>query len=263
MTMHIDATLRALWTPTDDHWSFTMPTGWMQGRTVFGGLTGAVVAALGRRVEEDPERALRVTNLQLLAPVTPGVVEGTAELLREGRNITFVAIRLRQQGELVATASLVFAKNVSADHDIAGPPRPNTPKPEALTPLPYIEGVTPQFTQNVDMRWAEGAPPFSGSTSAAFTGLFRYRVPVGDAEGVLALLDTWPAPSLSLASRPIPASTVAWTAHIVGLPPENAEWFTMRYETIVGAGGLHTVTGWLYADDTVIAWTEQLAAIFG
>ncbi len=235
----------------------------MQGRTVFGGLTAAVIAALGRRVVDDPLRALRVTNLQLLAPATPGLLRGDVEVLREGRNVTFVEARLRQDGRLVATATLVFALELSHAYDIACPTKPPTPDPESLAPLPYIEGMIPEFTQNVDMRWADGAPPFSGSDTAAFTGVFRYRVPVGDAEGVLALLDTWPPPSLSLASKPIPASTVSWTAHILSTPNQGDDWFTMRYETIAGTGGLHTLTGWLYAGDTAIAWTEQLAAIFG
>jgi len=262
--MNLDASLRPLWTPTSDAWQIDLPKGWMQGRSAFGGLTAAAMAALGRRIVPDTERGLRLANIQLLAPAVPGRATGEATLLREGRNISFVEVRLQQEGKLVATCTLVFAKKNDSTLDVAAPPPPSTPDPESLTSLPFVRGVFPEFTQHVDMRWADGSPPYSGSSEPAFTGVYRYRVPIGDVEGVLALLDTWPPPSLALAKRPIPSSTVSWTAHVLAVPQTFEQWFTFRYETIVGASGLHTIRGQLYgADGGLVGWTEQLVAVFG
>lgn len=262
--MNIDATIRNLWTQGDDRWRLDLPQGWLQGRSVFGGLSAAAMAALGRRLVPDAQRSLRTASIQLLAPVVGGPIEATASVLREGRNITFVEVRLFQTDLLAARATLVFSRDITSALDVQAPPPPSVPAPESLEALPFIQGLTPQFTQHVDMRWADGRPPFMGGTKAAFTGLFRYRVPLGDAEGLLALLDTWPAPTLSLAKAPCAASTVAWTAHLLEIPPTFDDWFTMRYETVVGAHGLHTVQGHLYdATGAMIGWTEQLVAVFG
>lgn len=262
--MNIDATLRDQWTPTDGTWTLTLPAGWMQGRSAFGGLTAAAMAALARRNVPDDTRRLRSSSVQLLAPAVPGEVRGTSEVLREGRNITFVETRLYQGDTLVGRATQVFAKVIESSIEVSAPPCPETPDPESLPALPYLEGITPEFTQHVDMRWATGRPPFMGSTEAAFTGLFRYRVTLGGAEGMLALLDSWPAPSLSLAKRPCPASTVTWNAHLIADPASFEDWFTMRYETVVGAHGLHTVVGHLYdGSKTLVGWSEQVVAIFG
>lgn len=262
--MILDASLRNAWTQDGDQASITIPGGWMQGRSTFGGLTAAAMAALARNVEPEPERALRSASMQLLAPVLPGAALGEATVLRRGRNITFVEVRLLQSEALVARSTMVFAKPLPSTIDVAAPPKPEVGDPDTFTSLPYIEGVTPEFTKKVDMRWAQGRPPFMGGTEAAFTGLFRYRVPLGDVEGVLALLDTYPSPVLSLATRPCPASTVTWTAHLLAIPSSFDDWFTLRYEAVTGSNGLHTVTGRLYdGAGTMLGWTEQLVAVFG
>ncbi len=262
--MKIDASFRDLWTQTGDVWAFDLPQGWMQGRSVFGGLSAAAMAALGRRLVPDPERRLRSASIQLMAPAVSGGIEATASILREGRNISFVEVRLFQADVLVARTTLVFSRALESTLDVRPPPPPSVPGPEGLPALPFTLGLMPEFTQHVDMRWAEGSPPFMGSSEAAFTGLFRYRVPLGDVEGLLALLDTWPAPTLSLAKAPCPASTVTWTAHLLEIPSTFEDWFTMRYETTVGAHGLHTVQGRLYdRAGTMVGWSEQLVAVFG
>ncbi|MEM6292799.1 MAG: thioesterase family protein [Myxococcota bacterium] len=262
--MRIDDTLIDQWTADGDHFFFDVPEGWMQGRSTFGGLTAAIMAALGRRVVPEADRSLRVFSTQLLAPVVPGQLRGEVSVLRSGRNITFTDVRLAQGDAVVARATPVFAKALSDALDIPPPPKPEVTPAESLQPIPYIPGFMPEFTQHVDMRWAEGATPYSGSETAAFVGHCRYRVPLGGVAGLLALLDTWPAPSLGKASKPIPASTVSWTAHLLGVPADFEQWFTFQYETAVGQNGLHTVVGRLYAEDgTLLGWTEQLVAVFG
>lgn len=262
--MTIDASLRDAWTQDGDHASITMPEGWMQGRSTFGGLTAAAMAALARNAEPESDRALRSASMQLLAPVRPGATRGETTVLRRGRNITFVEVRLLQADALVARSTMVFAKPLASTVEVAPPPKPEVGDPDTFSPIPYIEGVTPEFTKKVDMRWAQGRPPFMGGTEAAFTGLFRYREPLGDVEGVLALLDTFPSPVLSLLKQPCPASTVTWTAHPMAIPSSFDDWFTLRYEAVAGSHGLHTVTGRLYdSSGVMLGWTEQLVAVFG
>lgn len=263
--MNITAALRDKWSAAGDSWTFEFPTGWMQGRSLFGGFTTATLAALGRKVLPEDDRGLRAVNVQLLAPVVPGVATGRASVLRSGRNVTYIDVRLEQEGRPVAQAGLVFAKPITEALNVVPPPRPAVPAPDSLQRVPYVPRAMPEFTQHVDMRWVEGPYPYSSATDPAFTAIFRYDVPTGDAEGVLALLDTFPPPSLSLASKPLPASTMMWTAHLLEAPSaeELSGYCTMRYETLVGTHGLHTTAGWLYGPDgRVLGWTEQLVAVF-
>ena len=39
--------------------------------------------------------------------------------------------------------------------------------------LPYIKGVTPEFTQHIEMRWAFGGMPFSGIGGREMGGWMR------------------------------------------------------------------------------------------
>ncbi len=261
--MQIDRTLRDRWTSTDDTWRFEMPTGWGQGRSVFGGLTVAVAVALGHRVAGD-ERALRTVSSQLFRPTLAGAVEGHAKVIREGTNVRFVEVRLTQDGHDVAAVSLVFVAPRAGSTAVRTPPVWDGPDPESLNDLPYLEGIVPEFTQHVAMRWADGSPPFSGSDVASFKGYCRGRVPFGDAEGVVAMLDVWPSPSLALLKGPAPASTVSWTAHVLGVPEDFEGWFAFAYDTVAGLDGFHTSVGQLH-DPTgrLIGWTEQLVAVFG
>ncbi|MFK7988091.1 MAG: acyl-CoA thioesterase [Sandaracinaceae bacterium] len=258
----IDRTLRARWQPDGDGFVCDVPEGWMQGRSVFGGLTAALMAALGRRHVGDG-RVLRGQSMSLARPVSAGALSGQVATLRQGKGVHFVEVRLRQNGETVATASLTFVALRRPSVRVEGPPRWRGPDPDSLPELPYLPGLMPEFVQRVDMRWASGAPPFSGASDARFEGYCRFRGPSGDAEGLLALLDVWPSPTLSLVTTPAPASTVTWSAHLLEIPEAMADWYAFSYRTIAGHDGFHTVMGELHGPDgRLVAWTEQLMAIF-
>ncbi|MBL4635437.1 MAG: thioesterase family protein [Kofleriaceae bacterium] len=56
---------------------------------------------------------------------------------------------------------------------------------------------------------------------------------------------------------------MTWTAHIFDVPEQRNGWYGFRYETLQGKDGMHTVVGKLFGEDgSLIAWTEQLVAVF-
>ena len=239
------------------------PSGWMQGRSVFGGFTAAAAVAAAHRHVDD-HRQLRSLNIQFLRPCVPGSVVAECALLRQGKTASFVQVNLRQETSLVSVLHLVFAALDSRRTEVVPNPSPLTIDPATLSDLPYVEGLTPEFTQHFAFRWASGGYPFSGSEEARFAGFIQPRGIVGDIEGVIALLDAWPCPTLSVLSAPAFASSVAWTAHVHRVPTSFSGWFAFEYETVMGAGGFHTIVGRLYGPDgSLVGWTEQLAAVFG
>jgi acyl-CoA hydrolase len=260
--MKLDASLRRAWRHEDARWVFELPQGWGQGRSVFGGVPAALCAALGSREVSD-DRPLRTMSLQLLRPSQAGSIYGKTELLREGKSTSFVRVTLEQEQGPTVVANLVYSRPRPEAMRVEARPRPEGPPPEALATLPYTPGLLPEFLQHVELRWASGGVPYSGATEPEFSGYFRFRVPAGGVEGVLALLDVWPCPSLSLLERPAPASTVTWTAHVLAVPTNFEGWFAFDYETVFGAHGMHTVVGRLYSPEgALIGFTEQTVAIF-
>ncbi len=270
-TAAIDARLRERWFQLEDArpessgsiWRFDMPEGWAQGRSAFGGLTVAAAVSLARR-NVDASRVLRTVSTQLMRPAVPGPITGRFTLLREGKSVTFAEVRLSQNDSEVAVVSAVFGVPREQAMVVEPTARFEGKGPEDGLELPYVEGVTPEFTQHVAMRWVEGTPPFMSSPSPRFVGHCRFRCPAGGEEGMVALLDVWPSPTLSMMSKPAFASTVTWTAHLLEPPPTTQEgWFGFEYETIRGGAGFHTAVGKLYSPaGELIAFTEQLVAVF-
>ncbi len=229
---------------------------------MFGGVTGAVATALAHRAVE-PSRVLRTMNLQMFRPVGDGVMDASVRLVREGRSVSFVEVSLYQKDLEVAAGNFVFIAGRTAATRVVAAPKRIAPAVDELVDLPYIEGITPKFTNNFRFRWANGSMPYSRSEHARFEGYSRFRDPADGEEALIALLDVWPTPSLSVLDKPAPASTVTWTAHILSVPESFDAWFGFTYETIVGQDGFHTCAGKLRSDDgELLAWSEQLVAVF-
>ena len=262
MTFHIDSTLRDRWRCEDGRFVAMLPEGWSQGRSVFGGLTTAMAVALGYTLSQG--RPLRTLTTHLVRPSVPGEIEGQVALIRSGRNVSFVEVTLLQAGKETSRATLVFAEpNPEALQVSPKRPVPEAPV-EVLETLPRTSGRIPEFVQHVEMRWVTGDHPFTSSTESEFTGYCRFKVPSGGPEGLIALLDVWPAPPLAMLSRPAPASTVSWTAHLLKLPERLTDWCFYSYKTVAGEGGYHTCAGHLYdADGALLAYSEQLVVLYG
>ncbi len=128
---------------------------------------------------------------------------------------------------------------------------------EAAEPLPYLPGLTPNFTQHLDFRLAEGAFPFTGGGD----WLTRYHLRLKDSDGVdteliaIMLTDAGPTPALSQAKTFAPASSVSWALEL--RPVANVDpagLWRLDQDTIAYDEG--------YANDRAHLWTPdgQLAA---
>jgi acyl-CoA thioesterase len=258
----VDQSLRSTWEKEGDGWVGALPKGWSQGRSIFGGYTAAVAVSLARKVIGD-ERHLRNFNTQLIGPIVPGPIQASCQVLREGKTATFVEVALLQESKVCLKMQMVFSNAREGSNEVKAPGFTLATPAAELEDMPYMEGLTPECTQHMSMRWAEGSWPFTNAKKAEFKGHCRFKVDAGDDEGMVALLDMWPAPSLSVLNEYAPASTVTWSAHVLFLPKDFSEFFGFEYTTVAGQGGFHTIVGRLYAPSgELCAWTEQLVAIF-
>ncbi len=246
--------------PTGDgRWWGTVPASMAQGRAAFGGL----LVGFGARASlalVGPDRPLRSVCADFVAPVGPGVVGVEARVLRAGRALTHTEVRVTQDGGLALVA--LFASALGRPTGLAAP-LPTAPAAAAddldLT-LPYIEGVTPAFTQHYDFRWVHGGLPFSGATASGFGGFIRPKAPVPvDAATVLTLLDAWPCPVLARADRVVPASSVTWLVNFVRAVPAApaSAWWRFESEAVASAEGCVDADSRLWGPDGLLVATSR------
>lgn len=258
--MNFDSMLRS-WEPDGDAYRWTAPAGWGQGRALFGGMIVAAGAALSGTLTT---RVLRTVQAQFLGPVVAGPVTGHAKILREGRTTTFVEVRLSQDGKERAVLSSIHVNERPEAVRVDGDPPPQWKHTVGdLQPIPFMPGITPEFTQHLDMRFATGAIPFSGSDTAHFGGYARIREDSEETSELhqLALLDAWPVPTLARLSGPAFASTVTWTAHLLGSSAPGFHQFD--YRTFSARNGFSTAAGQLWdSSGQLVGYTEQLVAVF-
>ena len=249
-----------------------IPATMAQGRSTFGGFVAALAVRAAERVV-GAGRPLRSLLVQFAGPVAPGSVEVQVTVLRAGRALSQVEARVLQGGEVCLLASM--ACGAARPTRLAWPaaPAPTLPPLDELPALPYLEGVTPTFTQHFAYRWVRGGVPFSGAAEPGFTGLIRPRVGGVDTAMIVAMLDAWPLPVLPLATRVVPASSVTWMVNLVGAtepapagptgPPDPAAWWCCDVAAVASGEGYVDVDTKLWGlDGRLVATSRQLAAEF-
>src|SRR5205814_3317816 len=197
---------------------FDIPDDWLQGRTSFGGLVSMYAVQAMRDVaaaQWPPEVTLRALQTNFIAPVEAGPLAVAVQVLREGRNVRQVQAQVMQRGELCALMVGVFGSERAGRLAPILPTRPPAAKPvDAIEPAPFLPGRRPNFTAHLDMRWAEGAPPFSHQPATRAS--IHLRLLDADAKALPSELmtvlmgDAFPTPVLAQLEQPAPASSVSW-----------------------------------------------------
>jgi acyl-CoA thioesterase len=252
----------------DRRWSAGVTPDWGNGRTTFGGLVAALAARVAVQVV-GAERPLRSMDIAFVAPIAPGPVELDAEVLGEGKSVTQLVVSVRSGPVLGCRVHVVAgAGRVSAVRVDAVPAELHEGLPgEQGVDFAYLPGLTPEFFQQMEYRWCSEAFPFSGGgpEAAQIQGWIRHRTAVQGVEATVALLDGWPPVVLPMTSGPTPVSTVRWALHLtppVEQPEAERPWFWYEAKTVQCADGYATGYASLYQNGRLVAWSEQLIAVF-
>ncbi len=246
----------------------TIPSSWGQGRASFGGVTAALVFDRMAHVVA-PGRPMRSMQVSFVGPVTPGepaTVE--AEILREGKAVSQVMGRIVQGGEpkLVALAS--FGGDRDSEVQVDALPAPEAKPVSECKGLDYIEGITPEFIQQIEMRWAFGNLPFTGKGGRELGGWMQFRKTpetFSDAH-IIALVDAWPPAVLPYVKQRVKTSSLSWTLDIVHPRPflEPGDW--LLYKATIdkaGSGYGHTQAGIWTSRGDLVALSRQTVTVFG
>jgi acyl-CoA thioesterase len=203
--------------------SLAVPDDWMQGRTVFGGVQGALaLAAMRTLVPETPLRTLQGT---FVAPVPGGTLRATARILRTGRSATQVEARIVDDGATLAILVGVFGTARPSAVNVQ-PVQPAVDRPQRIE-FRYVPGAVPAFTQHFTSAWLQGQPPYTGDTG------LRHVLEVGMRDGgpateahVLAIADFIAPVGLSHLKTIAPGSTLTWMI----------EFLTDRFDGLASSG---------------------------
>jgi acyl-CoA thioesterase len=251
---------------------FQVDESWQQGRTLFGGLLSALAVQAMRDVCGS-QWALRALQTSFVGPVAPGAFDVEVQLLRQGKNIRQVQANITQadaQGQ-VATAGVllgVFGGGRESSLPRLMPQRPEVAKNVAASvQLPFLQGLTPNFTQHMDFRLAEGAFPFMGTDHDSSRMHVRLKQSHElDAELLAVMLaDAGPTPVLAQLKAPAPASSVSWALELRPVA-EGADiggfWRMDKDALAVDEGYVNERTALWTPDGQLAALGYQVVAVY-
>ncbi|GAA5177395.1 thioesterase family protein [Niveibacterium umoris] len=245
---------------------FELTEDWLQGRTAFGGVSAALAVQAMRDVA-GAERPLRGLQTSFVGPVPAGPLRVDVRVVREGKAMRQVEAALKVGED---TACLLVGSFGLARQSTIGtfaPPQPAAPAPEALRAMPYVEGVSPAFTQHVEFRWAAGDAPFAGGSARDMKVHLRLRDETIDHELLCVLLgDAAPPVAFGHFDRPTMGSSVTWALellHCASAPSPDAWW---RHDTgmvAFSAGYSHERAELWTPQGELAAFGYQIVAVFG
>ena len=188
----------------------SIPSGWGQGRAAYGGVAGAIIVRAAQAAVS-ADRPVRSLALAFAGPLLLGPVRVQVVTLRSGSQTTHMRVSLIQADQVVTEATVVCAADRPSTLPHATLPPPTVAEPAALYAFPYMEGLTPEFTQHFDFRWTVDTLPFSGSARGHVQGWIRCPDAIAGGLPLLTgLLDAWPPPIWALYDEPARGSSVNW-----------------------------------------------------
>ncbi len=177
------------------------------------------------------------------------------------------------QGELVCNGEVATAINAAFGKPVNNPAllvadsRPEHLKaPDDCQVFPFIEGLTPAFTQHFDARFEYGQPPMSGGDQADFGMWLRFKEPTEmKIPALIALADMPPMPGLNMVKPPCLGSSLSWYLEFPALTTDIAPdgWWYYDYRSQAGSGGYFNNYGTIWAPNGQAAmFTRQVAMVF-
>lgn len=249
----------------------TVPEGWGQGRATFGGLVGAILIThmdAHLAAEQGDQRApLRSFSLSFVAPMAPGPVELQARILRAGKSVTQVQVSALQEDQVVAVLLGSLGRPRPSSLVVPAITAPEIRPAEECSPMPFVEGLSPDFLRYFQLLYADGNYPLTGSTRPDFQGYMRFAEedPPQSTASLACLVDTWPASVITMLRKPAPMSSLTWTMDFLVDPatlPATRNW---QYDVVTDAyadGYGHTRSRIWDEQGRPVAFSRQAVVVF-
>ena len=242
--MHIDTLLSSVKQQAatkDDGITLSVTDSWAQGRTLYGGISAALVYQAMREVVA-PEKVMRSLNTNFVGPIESNSDFSIAvEVLREGKNVTQVVARLIQNNNVVVMSQASFGIARDSTIDVCNQLQHQMNYPQSSDFNSMIPELMPKFLEHFDLIKTQGALPFTNNKGNDIHGWMRFKnhpSNFSDAH-LIALIDIWPPTVLQMLNSPAMASTMSWNLEFIH-PHQNiagSDWFAYQAKTRQAADG--------------------------
>lgn len=246
--------------------TLAVPSDWMQGRSVFGGLQAAfALRAMRVLVPDAPLRTLQTT---FIAPVAASM-RVRARVLRQGKNATHVEARI---GDDAATQAIMIGVFGTARTSTVARvvERPELKLDESrVIELPFGAGSTgaTHFSAHFNVRWLRGQPPFTGDSSVKqVLEVALDDEALASEAHVLAIADFIAPIALSHLKSFAPGSSLAWMLELLvdHIEPLPLRGFRVDGELLAARDGYTNQAVTIFAPNGVaIALSHQTMLVFG
>lgn len=240
-----------------------LPADWLQGRTAYGGLTGALCVEAAARLHPDLP-PLRNAHFALAGPAS-GRLAVRAEVVRQGKSAVVIDASVTGDAGPAARALLTYGAGRDSQVRASGATLPAVPAPEACTAF-FAADRKPSFARHFDVRLAGGARPMTPGAEPRITVWIRH----GDGEtpaglpALVALADAIPSPALVLFPEFAPFSTMTWSLDLTSAAPASASGWWLLDSTIDAADGGYASQDMSLWNDAgeLVARARQMVAVF-
>ena len=255
--------LMASMTTDGDTSSATATEDWLQGRTIYGGLSAAFcLESVSQQFGDLPP--LRSAQFSFVGPAA-GTVTIRPTVLRRGKSTVFVGVELFGEAGLATRATLCYGaarESSVAFGSLAAPPVAEPADcPSFFRPIPGLN-----FIQHFEGRFAGGNVPFSQGKHPGFSIWLRHRDEAKPASmaALVALTDAPPPAALVLVKSPGPISTMTWSIDLLTDRLETKDgWWLLetKAESVIGGYSSQATTLW-NADRQPVLVSRQNIAVF-
>jgi acyl-CoA thioesterase len=234
----------------------TFPSAWMQGRTVYGGLSSTLALTAAQGIADDLP-PLRTAQISFIGPLagTPSV---EARLMRRGRTAAFVRSDLSGEAGLGLSGMFVFMHDQPSHIDHVAMPAPAA-LPESAVPMRLGEKVA-AFVHNFEMIAVDSGDP------ASWTRWVRLkdRQDLNPMAELMIIADALPPGALALATKAGPISSMTWLVNLLTPRPETRDgWWLLRSTAEFARNGCSSQTMVIWnADGVPVASGMQSVALF-
>ena len=244
--------------------SLAVSGAWLQGRTLFGGLTAAIaLEAVQKRFPNLP--SIRSAQVTFVGPI--GVdCEVKVTVLRQGKSVTTIRSEVVSESGIGTSCIFVFGASRNSMFDQSFIPMPDVPSVESSED--YITEDSPlksEFISYFDCRLARGARPITSQNIYEHYIWARHKDDLAKGPSAILAIGDMPAPALA-ASMPTPnmISTITWMLNFVQDDLENEDgWWLIKTKAENGKGGYSSENTHIWnSKGQIVVTARQNVAIF-
>jgi acyl-CoA thioesterase len=249
----------------EGHYRVQVGPDWMQGRTLYGGITAALCLQAVRRALPDLP-PLRSALIAFAGP-SAGDVHIQPKLLRQGKSAVFASADLTSGAGFGVHATFCFGAKRESAHAQQTITMPDLPRPETIDMAFAKDRPRPLFTDHFDMRLASGPAPVSGGKVAELNWWLK-ALDCGSAHdevALLALADTPPPAALSLYHSFTPISTMTWMLDFLSDDLTSPDgWYAAYLKSEAIGEGYSAQNSYLWSSNgRPLLACRQTVALFG